>query len=72
MFPRSQRAACYSFTVSLMPVCVVFLSTPLLLNPSSPDLPQICVGKSEEADGFLRLTSGKKRGLVPVKYLMEI
>uniref|UniRef100_A0A3P8VCC6 SH3 and cysteine-rich domain-containing protein 2 n=1 Tax=Cynoglossus semilaevis TaxID=244447 RepID=A0A3P8VCC6_CYNSE len=33
---------------------------------------QICVGKSEEADGFLRLTSGKKRGLVPVKYLMEI
>ncbi|XP_076008289.1 SH3 and cysteine-rich domain-containing protein 2-like [Genypterus blacodes] len=33
---------------------------------------QICVGKNEEADGFLRLSSGKKRGLVPVKYLLEI
>ncbi|XP_058477121.1 SH3 and cysteine-rich domain-containing protein 2-like isoform X1 [Solea solea] len=33
---------------------------------------QICVGKNEDADGFLRLTSGKKRGLVPVKYLLEI
>ncbi|XP_018558864.1 SH3 and cysteine-rich domain-containing protein 2 [Lates calcarifer] len=33
---------------------------------------QICVGKNEEIDGFLRLTSGKKRGLVPVKYLLEI
>uniref|UniRef100_A0A3B5B5Z5 SH3 and cysteine-rich domain-containing protein 2 n=1 Tax=Stegastes partitus TaxID=144197 RepID=A0A3B5B5Z5_9TELE len=33
---------------------------------------QICVGKNEEADGFLRLSSGKKRGLVPVKYLQEI
>ncbi|KAM9817447.1 SH3 and cysteine-rich domain-containing protein 2-like [Neosynchiropus ocellatus] len=33
---------------------------------------QICVGKSEESDGFLRLSSGKKRGLVPVKILLEI
>uniref|UniRef100_A0A1A8MKP8 SH3 and cysteine-rich domain-containing protein 2 n=1 Tax=Nothobranchius pienaari TaxID=704102 RepID=A0A1A8MKP8_9TELE len=33
---------------------------------------QICVGKNEETDGFLRLSSGKKRGLVPVKYLLEI
>ncbi|XP_038591085.1 SH3 and cysteine-rich domain-containing protein 2-like [Micropterus salmoides] len=33
---------------------------------------QICVGKNEEIDGFLRLSSGKKRGLVPVKYLLEI
>uniref|UniRef100_A0A3B4YQK5 SH3 and cysteine-rich domain-containing protein 2 n=1 Tax=Seriola lalandi dorsalis TaxID=1841481 RepID=A0A3B4YQK5_SERLL len=33
---------------------------------------QICVGKNEEIDGFLRLTSGKKRGLVPVKCLLEI
>ncbi|XP_020507749.1 SH3 and cysteine-rich domain-containing protein 2 [Labrus bergylta] len=33
---------------------------------------QICVGKNEEIDGFLRLSSGKKRGLVPVKCLLEI
>uniref|UniRef100_A0A665TH12 SH3 and cysteine rich domain 2 n=1 Tax=Echeneis naucrates TaxID=173247 RepID=A0A665TH12_ECHNA len=33
---------------------------------------QICVGKNEEVDGFLRLTSGKKRGLVPLKCLLEI
>ncbi|KAM9426015.1 SH3 and cysteine-rich domain-containing protein 2-like [Pholidichthys leucotaenia] len=33
---------------------------------------QICVGKNEESDGFLRLSSGKKRGLVPVKNLLEI
>ncbi|KAF7665402.1 hypothetical protein LDENG_00144000 [Lucifuga dentata] len=33
---------------------------------------QICVGKNEEVDGFLRLSSGKKRGLVPVNLLLEI
>uniref|UniRef100_A0A3Q2DW14 SH3 and cysteine-rich domain-containing protein 2 n=1 Tax=Cyprinodon variegatus TaxID=28743 RepID=A0A3Q2DW14_CYPVA len=33
---------------------------------------QICIGKNEETDGFLRLTSGKKRGLVPVTFLLEI
>ncbi|KAL1255503.1 hypothetical protein QQF64_013564 [Cirrhinus molitorella] len=33
---------------------------------------QICVGKSEEADGFLKLSSGKKRGLVPTDSLEEI
>ncbi|KAL0984403.1 hypothetical protein UPYG_G00140980 [Umbra pygmaea] len=33
---------------------------------------QICVGKHEELDGFLKLSSGKKRGLVPSKYLLEI
>lgn len=33
---------------------------------------QICVGKNEEIDGFLRLSSGKKRGLVPVQCLLEI
>ncbi|XP_069547847.1 SH3 and cysteine-rich domain-containing protein 2-like isoform X1 [Brachyistius frenatus] len=33
---------------------------------------QICVGKNEETDDFLRLSSGKKRGLVPVNYLLEI
>ncbi|CAK6956667.1 SH3 and cysteine-rich domain-containing protein 2-like [Scomber scombrus] len=33
---------------------------------------QICVGKNEETDSFLRLSSGKKRGLVPVKCLLEI
>ncbi|KAI9526388.1 hypothetical protein NQZ68_039996, partial [Dissostichus eleginoides] len=31
---------------------------------------QICVGKNEEIDGFLRLSSGKKRGLVPLNYLL--
>ncbi|XP_053197684.1 SH3 and cysteine-rich domain-containing protein 2-like [Scomber japonicus] len=33
---------------------------------------QICVGKNEETDSFLRLSSGKKRGLVPVRCLLEI
>uniref|UniRef100_A0A3Q0TBT4 SH3 and cysteine-rich domain-containing protein 2 n=1 Tax=Amphilophus citrinellus TaxID=61819 RepID=A0A3Q0TBT4_AMPCI len=33
---------------------------------------QICIGKNEEIDGFFRLSSGKKRGLVPVKCLLEI
>ncbi|MCI4383957.1 hypothetical protein PGIGA_G00032660 [Pangasianodon gigas] len=33
---------------------------------------QICVGKSEETDGFFKLTSGKKRGLVPSKCVVEI
>lgn len=33
---------------------------------------QICVGKAEETDGYLKLTSGKKRGLVPLQCLEEI
>ncbi|KAM6951465.1 SH3 and cysteine-rich domain-containing protein 2 [Aplochiton taeniatus] len=33
---------------------------------------QICVGKREESEGFLKLSSGKKRGMVPAKYLQEI
>ncbi|XP_067101562.1 SH3 and cysteine-rich domain-containing protein 2-like [Osmerus mordax] len=33
---------------------------------------QICVGKNEETDEYLRLSSGKKKGLVPSKYLLEI
>ncbi|XP_006638324.2 SH3 and cysteine-rich domain-containing protein 2 isoform X1 [Lepisosteus oculatus] len=33
---------------------------------------QICVGKNEEVNGFLKLTSGKKRGLVPYDSLDEI
>uniref|UniRef100_A0A3B3Z741 SH3 and cysteine-rich domain-containing protein 2 n=1 Tax=Periophthalmus magnuspinnatus TaxID=409849 RepID=A0A3B3Z741_9GOBI len=33
---------------------------------------QICVGKNEEIEGFVRLSSGKKRGMVPVKNVMEI
>uniref|UniRef100_A0A3B3QHX5 SH3 and cysteine-rich domain-containing protein 2 n=1 Tax=Paramormyrops kingsleyae TaxID=1676925 RepID=A0A3B3QHX5_9TELE len=33
---------------------------------------QICVGKSEESNGFLRLSSGKKKGLVPRSSLEEI
>ncbi|KAI1896434.1 hypothetical protein AGOR_G00094760 [Albula goreensis] len=33
---------------------------------------QICVGKNEANDGFLKLTSGKKRGLVPHEALEEI
>ncbi|XP_016396887.1 SH3 and cysteine-rich domain-containing protein 2-like [Sinocyclocheilus rhinocerous] len=33
---------------------------------------QICVGKNEETDGFLKLSSGKKRGLVPTDSLEEI
>ncbi|XP_051728836.1 SH3 and cysteine-rich domain-containing protein 2-like isoform X2 [Ctenopharyngodon idella] len=33
---------------------------------------QICVGKNEDTDGFLKLSSGKKRGLVPTDSLEEI
>uniref|UniRef100_A0A8C2J255 SH3 domain-containing protein n=1 Tax=Cyprinus carpio TaxID=7962 RepID=A0A8C2J255_CYPCA len=33
---------------------------------------QICVGKNEETGGFLKLSSGKKRGLVPTDSLEEI
>ncbi|TSL75258.1 SH3 and cysteine-rich domain-containing protein 2 [Bagarius yarrelli] len=33
---------------------------------------QICVGKAEETDGFYKLTSGKKRGLVPCSCVVEI
>ncbi|XP_060794747.1 SH3 and cysteine-rich domain-containing protein 2-like [Neoarius graeffei] len=33
---------------------------------------QICIGKAEEIDGFFKLTSGKKRGLVPSKFVVEI
>nr|XP_057917507.1 SH3 and cysteine-rich domain-containing protein 2-like isoform X2 [Doryrhamphus excisus] len=33
---------------------------------------QICVGKNEDTDGFLRLSCGKKRGLVPVNIVLEI
>ncbi|KAG7459719.1 hypothetical protein MATL_G00213780 [Megalops atlanticus] len=33
---------------------------------------QICVGKNEDSSGFLKLSSGKKRGLVPCDSLEEI
>ncbi|XP_046894810.1 SH3 and cysteine-rich domain-containing protein 2-like [Hypomesus transpacificus] len=33
---------------------------------------QICVGKREDSEGFLRLSSGKKRGLVPAESIEEI
>ncbi|XP_056597186.1 SH3 and cysteine-rich domain-containing protein 2-like [Triplophysa dalaica] len=33
---------------------------------------QICVGKGEDTDGFLKLSSGKKKGLVPADSLEEI
>ncbi|KPP69453.1 hypothetical protein Z043_111790 [Scleropages formosus] len=33
---------------------------------------QVCVGKNDIIDGFLRLSSGKKRGLVPYTSLEEI
>ncbi|KAL2100826.1 hypothetical protein ACEWY4_002587 [Coilia grayii] len=33
---------------------------------------QICVGKCEDSDGFLKLSSGKKRGLVAANSLEEI
>lgn len=49
------------------------LALPHPIHPPSPTLPlQICVGKNEDLDGFLRLSSGKRRGLVPVKCLLEI
>ncbi|XP_058859211.1 SH3 and cysteine-rich domain-containing protein 2-like isoform X1 [Acipenser ruthenus] len=33
---------------------------------------QICVGKGEDREGFLKVSSGKKRGLVPTDSLEEI
>lgn len=33
---------------------------------------QICVGKKEDTDGYVKLCSGKKRGLVPTHSLEEI
>ncbi|XP_063076956.1 SH3 and cysteine-rich domain-containing protein 2-like [Engraulis encrasicolus] len=33
---------------------------------------QVCVGKGDEMEGFLRVSSGKKRGLVPSNILQEI
>ncbi|XP_067824906.1 SH3 and cysteine-rich domain-containing protein 2-like [Heptranchias perlo] len=33
---------------------------------------QICVGRGEETNGFIKVCSGKKRGLVPVDILEEI
>ncbi|KAF4073540.1 hypothetical protein AMELA_G00244370 [Ameiurus melas] len=33
---------------------------------------QICVGKKEDSDGYVKLCSGKKRGLVPTHSLEEI
>ncbi|GAA6066434.1 SH3 and cysteine-rich domain-containing protein 2-like, partial [Tachysurus ichikawai] len=33
---------------------------------------QICVGKKEDSDGYVKLYSGKKRGLVPTHSLEEI
>lgn len=37
-------------------------------------LSQICVGvgRSKDTDGFIRVSSGKKRGLVPADVLTEI
>ena len=33
---------------------------------------QICVASEEEQDGFIRVLSGKKRGLVPLDVLENI
>ncbi|XP_059896193.1 SH3 and cysteine-rich domain-containing protein 2-like [Gadus macrocephalus] len=33
---------------------------------------QICVGKQEDSEGYMRLSSGKKRGLVPAESIEEI
>lgn len=42
--------------------------------PDSLSFSQICVGvgKSKENEGFIKVTSGKKRGLVPADALTEI
>lgn len=34
--------------------------------------PQICVGKLEDGETFLKVSSGKKRGLVPADSIEEI
>ncbi|XP_048470327.1 SH3 and cysteine-rich domain-containing protein 2-like isoform X3 [Rhincodon typus] len=33
---------------------------------------QVCVGRGEETNGFVKVSSGKKRGIVPVDVLKEI
>ena len=83
---RLQRTACYGFpkqlTFSLSPKTLSQYWMSLAPPPAPrsplpsphllPSLLQICVGKNEETDSFLRLSSGKKRGLVPVRCLLEI
>ncbi|EMP33820.1 SH3 and cysteine-rich domain-containing protein 2 [Chelonia mydas] len=46
----------------------------MLVDDSNEDWWKICVGvgKSKEIEGFLKVTSGKKRGLVPADTLTEI
>lgn len=50
--------------------------SPLVLTelkpfPSLPHI-QICVTSEEEQDGFIRVLSGKKRGLVPLDVLVNV
>uniref|UniRef100_A0A3Q3IXL8 SH3 and cysteine rich domain 2 n=1 Tax=Monopterus albus TaxID=43700 RepID=A0A3Q3IXL8_MONAL len=47
-------------------VCVMHLFSVSVLCP------QICVGKREDGEMFLKLSSGKKRGLVPADSIEEI
>lgn len=49
-------------------VSVTFQTTELSFLSS----PQICVGKLEDGEVFLKLSSGKKRGLVPADSIEEI
>ncbi|XP_034496842.1 SH3 and cysteine-rich domain-containing protein 2 isoform X10 [Ailuropoda melanoleuca] len=46
----------------------------MLVDDSNEDWWKICVGvgRSKDADGFIRVSSGKKRGLVPADALTEI
>lgn len=63
---------CFFFPqIFFSPVCECRTLLPLR-PPRSPPPLQICVGKDEESDGFLRLSSGKRRGLVPATCLLEI
>lgn len=56
--------------IVLMPSCwIIDLLTKQLSALCSP---QICVGKLEDGEMFLKLSSGKKRGLVPAESIEEI
>lgn len=53
----------------MMNICWIF---PLWSNFTALCSPQICVGKLDDGEMFLKVSSGKKRGLVPADSIEEI
>lgn len=68
----ASNAACIFFYAHITPLLPPPPPAPSPPHPT-PTLPlQICVGKNAETDGFLRLSSGKRKGLVPMQYVQEV